>query len=63
MSNDQLGMYVKFNNSMIGSLPGNPTLDAVSDEILRRYGMEPEFYNSRPDLAWRRCRSRRTPGV
>ncbi|BAW24850.1 MULTISPECIES: DUF6543 domain-containing protein [Pseudomonas] len=49
VSNDQLGMYVKFNNSMIGSLPGNPTLDAVSDEILRRYGMEPEFYNSRPD--------------
>lgn len=49
VSNDQLGMYVKFNSSMIGSHPGNPTLDAISDEILRRYSLAPEFYNSRPD--------------
>ncbi|WAB96646.1 glycosyltransferase [Pseudomonas putida] len=48
VSNDQLGMYVKFNSSMIGSHPGNPTLDAISEEILRRYGLEPDFYNSRP---------------
>lgn len=49
VSNDQLGMYVKFNSSMIGSHPDNPTLDAISEEILRRYGLEPNFYNSRPD--------------
>jgi len=49
VSNDQLGMYIKFNNSMIGSHPGNPTLDAVSEEILRRYGLVPDFYDSRPD--------------
>ncbi|MEC4875696.1 mannosyltransferase [Pseudomonas sp. NC26] len=49
VSNDQLGMYIKFNNSMIGSHPANPTLDAVSDEILRRYSLAPDFYDSRPD--------------
>ncbi|WP_243054638.1 dermonecrotic toxin domain-containing protein [Pseudomonas sp. BP01] len=49
VSNDQLGMYIKFNSSMIASHPNNPTLDAVSDEILRRYHLAPEFYHSRPD--------------
>lgn len=49
VSNDQLGMYIKFNSSMIASHPGNPTLDAVSDEILRRYRLAPDFYHSRPD--------------
>ena len=49
VSNDQLGMYIKFNSSMIASHPGNPTLDAVSDEILRRYCLAPDFYHSRPD--------------
>ncbi|UVL77142.1 mannosyltransferase [Pseudomonas putida] len=49
VSNDQLGMYIKFNSSMIASHPNNPTLDAISDEILRRYHLAPDFYHSRPD--------------
>lgn len=49
VSNDPLGMYIQFNSSIIGSHPGNPTLDAISDEIVRRYQLEPDFYNSRPD--------------
>lgn len=49
VSNDQLGMYIKFNSSLIGSHPNNPTLDAISDEILRRYQREPAFYARRPD--------------
>ena len=49
VSNDQLGMYIKFNSSMIASHPNNPTLDAISEEILRRYHLAPDFYHSRPD--------------
>lgn len=49
VSNDQMGLYIKFNNSLIGSHPGNPTLDAISDEILARYQLQPTFYQSRPD--------------
>ena len=49
VSNDQLGLYIKFNSSLIGSHAGNPTLDAISDEILRRYRLEPEFYARHPD--------------
>ncbi|OCT25728.1 dermonecrotic toxin domain-containing protein [Pseudomonas putida] len=49
VSNDQLGMYIKYNNSLIGSHAGNPTLDSISDEILRRYRLEPGFYSSRPN--------------
>lgn len=48
VSNDQMGMYIKFNSSVIGSHPGNPTLQAISDEILRRYQLEPTFYSRRP---------------
>ncbi|MDH0758329.1 glycosyltransferase [Pseudomonas juntendi] len=49
VSNDQLGFYVKYNNSMIGSHPGNPTLDAISEAILRRFQLDPTFYTERPD--------------
>ena len=49
VSNDQLGMYFKYNNSLIGSHPGNPTLEAISEEILRRYAQDPTFYDVRPD--------------
>ncbi|MDV9034110.1 glycosyltransferase [Pseudomonas sp. RAC1] len=49
VSNDRLGMYIKFNSSLIGSHAGNPTLDAISDEILRRYRLEPTFYDHHPD--------------
>lgn len=37
-----------FNNSLIGSHPGNPTLDAISDEMLRRYTQTPAFYDNLP---------------
>ncbi|MDZ5601608.1 mannosyltransferase [Pseudomonas sp. RP23018S] len=49
VSNDQMGMYIQFNSSLIGSHPGNPTLDAISEEILQRYQRSPSFYHSRPD--------------
>lgn len=49
VSNDQLGMYIKYNISLIGSHAGNPTLDAISDEILKRYGSAGDFYLQRPD--------------
>ena len=49
VSNDQMGMYIQFNTSLIGSHPGNPTLDAISEEILQRYQQNPSFYHSRPD--------------
>ncbi|MFF7064357.1 dermonecrotic toxin domain-containing protein [Pseudomonas sp. NPDC008258] len=49
VSNEQLGMYIQYNNSMIGSHPGNPTLDFISQEILRRFSVVPDFYASRPD--------------
>lgn len=51
VSNEQLGMDIKYNSSAIGSHPHNPTLDAISDEMLRRYQQDPTFYASRPD--WR----------
>lgn len=49
VSNDQLGLYFKFNSSMIGSHPDNPTLDAVLDEMQARYADDTSFYASRPD--------------
>jgi len=49
VSNDQLGLYFKFNSSMIGSHPDNPTLDAVLDEMQARYADDASFYASRPD--------------
>ncbi|HKS12800.1 MAG TPA: DUF6543 domain-containing protein [Pseudomonas sp.] len=49
VSNDRLGMYLKYNTSMMGSHAGNPTLDAISDEMLQRYADDPGFYQHRPD--------------
>jgi hypothetical protein len=49
MSNETLGMNIRYGNSMIGSHPDNPTLDAISDTILERFQAQPDFYNSRPD--------------
>jgi len=49
VSNDRLGMYLKFNTNMIGSHAGNPTLDAISEEMLQRYADDPGFYQQRPD--------------
>ncbi|WP_181128599.1 dermonecrotic toxin domain-containing protein [Pseudomonas capeferrum] len=50
VSNDQMGMYIKFNSSSIGSHPDNPTLDAISEEIRNRYRLDPGFYAARDDL-------------
>ncbi|MFJ4066854.1 dermonecrotic toxin domain-containing protein [Pseudomonas sp. NPDC089996] len=49
VSNEQMGMFIQFNSSMIGSHPGNPTLTAFSEEILRRFSVVPDFYARRPD--------------
>lgn len=49
VSNDQLGFYIQYNSSMIGSHPGNPTLDAISEAILQRFQQDPTFYTERPD--------------
>lgn len=51
VSNDQLGMYIKYNTSMIGSHAGNPVLDQVSYEMRRRFVLAPDFYQQRPDPA------------
>ncbi|MFJ4348162.1 dermonecrotic toxin domain-containing protein [Pseudomonas sp. NPDC089401] len=37
-----------FNNSLIGSHAGNPTLDAISNEMRARYRQTPEFYDQLP---------------
>ncbi|BBH45118.1 dermonecrotic toxin domain-containing protein [Pseudomonas sp. KU43P] len=49
VSNDQLGMYIKYNTSMIGSHAGNPTLDTISYEMRRRFDLAADFYQHRPD--------------
>jgi len=49
VSNDQLGMYIKYNTSMIGSHAGNPTLDTISREMRRRFALAADFYQRRPD--------------
>ncbi|TDF77475.1 dermonecrotic toxin domain-containing protein [Pseudomonas sp. H9] len=49
-SNQKMNMNWLYNNSLIGSHANNPTLTAISDEILARYRNEPEFYTSRPSL-------------
>ncbi|PWB30105.1 mannosyltransferase [Pseudomonas sp. SDI] len=48
VSNQAMNLHIKFNSSVIGSHAGNPTLDAISDEMLRRYAQDPDFYTSRP---------------
>ncbi|MBD8613645.1 mannosyltransferase [Pseudomonas putida] len=49
MSNETLGMNIQYGNSMIGSHPGNPTLNAISDTLRERFEAQPDFYDSRPD--------------
>ncbi|MNQ64569.1 Dermonecrotic toxin [compost metagenome] len=51
LSNEKLGMDCQYNNSMIGSHAGNPTLDAISNEIRLRYQDQQTFYQRRPTLA------------
>lgn len=48
MDNSRLGMHCAYSNSLIGSHAGNDTLDAISDEILKRFEDNPNFYDSRP---------------
>lgn len=44
----RLGMLADFNNSNFGSLPGNPLLDRISEESLRRFMVNRDLYRSRP---------------
>ncbi|MFK0314327.1 dermonecrotic toxin domain-containing protein [Pseudomonas sp. NPDC090233] len=48
VSNETLGMNGLFNNSIIGSQAGNPTLLAISAEMNERWLAEPDFYLSKP---------------
>lgn len=50
LSNETLGMNTEYGNSMIGSHPGNPTLNAISDTMRQRFEAQPDFYKSRPDF-------------
>ncbi|PSS56399.1 dermonecrotic toxin domain-containing protein [Pseudomonas sp. BBP2017] len=50
-SNQKMGMNWLYNNSLIGSHANNPTLTAISEEILTRFRSEPEFYASKPSLS------------
>ncbi|WP_236236339.1 dermonecrotic toxin domain-containing protein [Pseudomonas faucium] len=50
MSNEQMDMRCDFNNSMIGSHAGNPTLDAISELMHKRYQANQDFYLSKPDF-------------
>lgn len=45
-----MSMNCLYNTSLIGSHPGNPVLDAISDEMLARYQAHADFYDSRPSL-------------
>ncbi|MBV4490587.1 dermonecrotic toxin domain-containing protein [Pseudomonas oryzicola] len=51
MSNEKMGMNCLYNTSLIGSHAGNPTLEAISEEMLARYQLNQDFYDSRPSLA------------
>lgn len=50
VSSELMGMNHQYNNSFMGSHPGNPTLDAISDEMLARYRGNEDFYHHRPNL-------------
>ncbi|WP_248920888.1 dermonecrotic toxin domain-containing protein [Pseudomonas entomophila] len=51
MSNEKMGMNCLYNTSLIGSHPGNPTLEAISEEMHARFQTNPDFYDSKPSLA------------
>lgn len=51
MSNEKLAMNCLYNNSLIGSHAGNPTLAAIAEEMHARYQLHPDFYDSKPSLA------------
>ncbi|UFH48117.1 hypothetical protein [Pseudomonas sp. KNUC1026] len=48
VSNELLGMHNQYNTSIIGSHAGNPTLEAVSQEMQARWQQARDFYHSRP---------------
>lgn len=50
MSNEKMGMNCLYNTSMIGSHAGNPTLEAISEEMHARYQTNRDFYDSKPSL-------------
>ncbi len=50
MSNEKMSMNCLYNTSLIGSHAGNPTLEAISEEMYSRFLANTDFYDSRPDL-------------
>lgn len=50
VSNQMLGMTIRYNGSMLGSHAGNPTLDIISDLMRERFQARPDFYDSRPNM-------------
>lgn len=50
LSNEKMGMNCLYNTSMIGSHPGNPTLEAISEEMHARFQTNADFYDSKPSL-------------
>lgn len=48
VNNDTLGMHCHYNSNMIGSHPGNPNLQAISDAMRARYQANGDFYQTRP---------------
>ncbi|EGC00305.1 MULTISPECIES: dermonecrotic toxin domain-containing protein [Pseudomonas] len=51
MANEKLSMNCLYNTSQIGSHPGNPTLEAISEEMHARFRLHSDFYDHRPSLA------------
>ncbi|MFJ4153759.1 dermonecrotic toxin domain-containing protein [Pseudomonas sp. NPDC089752] len=49
LSNEKLGMNGLFNNSLIASQAGNPTLLAIGAEMNERWLADPTFYMHKPD--------------
>lgn len=51
MHNELMGMNSLYNNSMLGSHAGNPTLEAISEEMHARYSADTQIYQTRPSKA------------
>lgn len=49
LANWRLGMRTLYNNNVIGSHAGNPTLQAISEEMRLRFAESGDFYTRRPD--------------
>lgn len=48
VSSEMVGMVMQYNTSTFGSLPGNPTLEALSEESFARYKANEDLFAKRP---------------